>query len=76
MLCLQVFTFAKEEECGRFGLHVLKDELTNLSYLFFAFHGGSQSLGSNWLARFYGDLELQLFEGEQFINGTTFFVFL
>jgi hypothetical protein len=42
---------------------------------FFAFHGGLQSFGSNWLARFYGDLELQLFEGGRFISGTTFFVF-
>ncbi len=76
MLCLQMFTFMKEEECGCFGLHVLKDELTNLSCLFFVFHGGSQSLGSNWLARFYGDLELHLFERRQFISGTTFFVFV
>jgi hypothetical protein len=70
----------KEEECGHFGLHVLKYELTSSSCLFFCFlwivdGGGLQSLGSNWLARFYGDLELQLFEGGQFISGIIFFVF-
>jgi hypothetical protein len=41
VLCLQVLTFMKSEECGHSGFLVLKDELTSLSCLFLAIHGGS-----------------------------------
>jgi len=52
MFVFYVFAFMKEEECGCFGLPILKGELASLSCLFLAFYGESHSFGSNKLARF------------------------